>query len=203
MNLRCCSGILLATLAAGTVCGGEIINEDFEGAAFDPAFNHSIAGSWGFGSEGGGTVLWLYPATDTITFNLLPGEVVEWAQVTFTDYCSVGCTWVEFNGTEGSALIANSSVGGTETHDTAGLGLGTLTSIELHSSEGWFDNVMIEIADECSADLDGDGDVGFGDLLLVLGAWGTNGPGATLAAPFNTVDFADLLVVLTQWGPCP
>ncbi|MHC5115175.1 MAG: FG-GAP-like repeat-containing protein [Planctomycetota bacterium] len=55
----------------------------------------------------------------------------------------------------------------------------------------------------CPADLDGSGDVGFGDVLRVIAAWGAcpadcpedvNGNGA--------VDFADVLAVIGAWGTC-
>ena len=55
---------------------------------------------------------------------------------------------------------------------------------------------------ECPADLDGDLAVGFQDLLAVLAAWGTDGSGAELAEPTNTVDFSDLVALLADWGPC-
>jgi hypothetical protein len=51
--------------------------------------------------------------------------------------------------------------------------------------------------------VDGDGDVGIGDLLLLLGAWGPN-PGH--AADFDgdgEVGITDFLDLLAGWGPCP
>ena len=54
----------------------------------------------------------------------------------------------------------------------------------------------------CPADLDGDGDVGVPDLLSLLAAWGTNGPGADLVAPVDVVDVGDLLELLAGWGSC-
>lgn len=55
---------------------------------------------------------------------------------------------------------------------------------------------------ECLADLDGSGDVGFGDLLNVLDSWG-NGAGAPEDLDGDgTVGFGDLLIVLSAWGPC-
>ncbi|MCP3904082.1 MAG: hypothetical protein GY715_10655 [Planctomycetes bacterium] len=55
----------------------------------------------------------------------------------------------------------------------------------------------------CTGDLDGDGDVDFGDILSVIGAWGP-----CLACPQDLngnghVDFADVLAVIGAWGPCP
>ena len=58
-------------------------------------------------------------------------------------------------------------------------------------------------ADPCPEDLDESGDVGFGDVLEVLAAWGDcdkdcpedlDGSG--------DVGFGDLLLVLAAWGPC-
>lgn len=54
----------------------------------------------------------------------------------------------------------------------------------------------------CTGDLDDDGDVGFDDLVLVLGAWGNTGGPEDLDGS-GTVDFDDLLIVLDAWGPCP
>jgi hypothetical protein len=52
----------------------------------------------------------------------------------------------------------------------------------------------------CPADLNDDGTVNTGDLLILLGWWGTphgdiNGDGDT--------DTADLLALLAAWGQCP
>ena len=43
---------------------------------------------------------------------------------------------------------------------------------------------------DCAGDEDGDGEVGFGDLTMVLGSWG------------EVVGMNDLLQVLGNWGPC-
>ncbi len=53
----------------------------------------------------------------------------------------------------------------------------------------------------CLADLDGSGDVGFGDILAILSAWGNKG-GAEDLDGSGVVDFGDLLIVLAAWGPC-
>ncbi|MHC5114643.1 MAG: hypothetical protein ACYTGP_09470 [Planctomycetota bacterium] len=60
-------------------------------------------------------------------------------------------------------------------------------------------------ADPCPADLDGSGDVGFGDVLSVIGAWGPCPPGPCPndLSGNGSVDFADVLVVIAAWGPCP
>jgi hypothetical protein len=53
----------------------------------------------------------------------------------------------------------------------------------------------------CLGDLDDNGDVGFGDILAILSAWGNAG-GAEDLDGSGTVGFGDLLVVLGAWGPC-
>lgn len=53
-----------------------------------------------------------------------------------------------------------------------------------------------------AADLDGDGTVGFGDVLVVLSAWGPCPDGAACAADLDgdgTVAFGDVLAVLAAW----
>lgn len=45
--------------------------------------------------------------------------------------------------------------------------------------------------EECTWDLDGDGNVGTGDLILLLGSWGD---------PYGT---ADLIELLGNWGEFP
>ena len=54
----------------------------------------------------------------------------------------------------------------------------------------------------CPADVDDDGVVDFGDLLLILGAFGDLGGPADVDAS-GTVDFGDLLLTLGAFGPCP
>ncbi len=64
------------------------------------------------------------------------------------------------------------------------------------------DNLILESGPVCPADLDGDGIVGAGDLITLLGAWGEN-PGHP--ADFDgdgNVGTADLIVLLGDWGPC-
>ncbi|MCP3904895.1 MAG: hypothetical protein GY715_14820 [Planctomycetes bacterium] len=55
----------------------------------------------------------------------------------------------------------------------------------------------------CAADLDGSGDVGFGDVLEVIANWGcTTCPDEDISGN-GTVDFADILAIIAAWGPCP
>ena len=43
--------------------------------------------------------------------------------------------------------------------------------------------------------------VGLDDLIALLDAWGNEGGPEDLDGS-GTVDFGDILVVLTAWGPC-
>ncbi|MHC5114776.1 MAG: FG-GAP repeat domain-containing protein [Planctomycetota bacterium] len=55
----------------------------------------------------------------------------------------------------------------------------------------------------CPSDLDGSGDVGFGDILQVIGAWGPCAATCPQDLSGNgNVDFADILLVIGAWGPC-
>ena len=58
----------------------------------------------------------------------------------------------------------------------------------------------------CVADLDGSGDVGVKDLLILLGVWGPCPPKGDCPADFDgsgDVGVKDLLILLGNWGPCP
>lgn len=52
----------------------------------------------------------------------------------------------------------------------------------------------------CVEDIDGNGFVGPADLVLLLGAWSTSGPGDVDGS--GTVDAADLSILLAGWGWC-
>lgn len=56
--------------------------------------------------------------------------------------------------------------------------------------------------ESCSADIDGNGEVAVGDLLRVIGAWGScEGCSEDIDAN-GEVDVSDLLRVISDWGPC-
>lgn len=62
---------------------------------------------------------------------------------------------------------------------------------------------------ECPADADGNDEVGFSDVLLVLANWGCRPSEGNCADPNADVDgddeigFGDILTILGTWGPCP
>lgn len=65
----------------------------------------------------------------------------------------------------------------------------------------WIDDVALVIDAPCptSPDLDGDGSVGFGDILTLLAFWGEPGGPGDLDGD-GSVGFADLLMLLASWG---
>jgi hypothetical protein len=63
------------------------------------------------------------------------------------------------------------------------------------------ETITVAVIATCPADLDGDGQVGIGDLLIMLAAWGTSGPGDLDGS--GAVGITDLLSLLKSWGPCP
>ncbi len=62
---------------------------------------------------------------------------------------------------------------------------------------------QVETVDPLPTDLDGDGSVGFGDLVQLLASWGDcPGPGSCEADldGDGSVGFSDLVSMLSQWG---
>ena len=53
----------------------------------------------------------------------------------------------------------------------------------------------------CVGDIDDSGDVGTNDLILLLGAWGTDNADADLDGS-GDVGTNDLIILLGAWGPC-
>jgi len=51
-----------------------------------------------------------------------------------------------------------------------------------------------------AGDITGDGLVNVSDILLLISNWGTDGPGADLAAPFDVINVSDLLFIIDSWG---
>jgi hypothetical protein len=73
-------------------------------------------------------------------------------------------------------------------------------AVLVNGVEGAF---LIDLGPPCLPDIDGDGIVGFPDLLLLLSKWGPC-PGCPEDIDGNEeVGFPDLLVVLSTWGACP
>ncbi len=94
-----------------------------------------------------GNALDLWPAIDEITFDLAPGEYVNYASIEFCDYAN--STIFEVTGTLGKCTAEIFWNGGAwQTANTSGQPLGQITMIRLISSEGAFDNLTINVLPE-------------------------------------------------------
>ncbi len=103
----------------------------------------------------------------------------------------------------GSLLVTKSWTAGV-----AGGGAKNIAAVDLWANESahevYYDNLsLIQLVDPiCPADVNRDGVVDVLDLLLVLGAWGSDDEDADIVDD-GIVDVLDLLEVLSAWGPCP
>jgi hypothetical protein len=114
------------------------------------------------------------------------------------------------------SILLNNGDGTFAAHVTYGAGNGPW-SVAIGDLDGDVDldlAVANELSDDvsmlrndctppCHADLDGSGEVAFGDLLDLLAAWGPCGtPCPEDLDDDGTVAFLDLIEVLGSWGPC-
>ncbi len=97
------------------------------------------------------------------------------------------------------------------TGDGAGNGLNGTGDIAVDAAgnvylTGEFSNNAFKITPACPWDIDGSGDVGVKDLLILLGDWGPCPKKGDCPADFDDsgdVGVKDLLILLGVWGPCP
>jgi len=62
----------------------------------------------------------------------------------------------------------------------------------------------VEVLITCGPeDLDGDSNVGFSDIMMIIGAWGPCSACPEDLSGNGVVDFADILLVIAAWGACP
>lgn len=170
--------------------------------------------------------VWLVRTTDT-DVNGVPLLVTPWGDVT-TDLTHVLCTFdgagmskIYING----QLRASDDIGGDLSNWAHcfrfGLGnelfddwpwLGTFHLVSVYNRALTASEVTINynagpdpgMGVLCPSDISGhDGVVNVNDLFALLSNWATNGPGADLAMPLDTVDVQDLFQLLTAWGACP
>ncbi|MCP3902300.1 MAG: hypothetical protein GY715_01580 [Planctomycetes bacterium] len=72
-----------------------------------------------------------------------------------------------------------------------------------HNPDLAIDTIYELLADFSPYDLDGDGLVGFSDLLIVIGSWGPCGDCERCTADLDgncTVGFSDVLALIANWG---
>ncbi|HIN09336.1 MAG TPA: hypothetical protein EYM64_02030 [Phycisphaerales bacterium] len=70
--------------------------------------------------------------------------------------------------------------------------------------EAGIDNFQLEVVvcgGDCVGDIDGDGNVAVGDLLLIIADWGGSNPSTDLDGN-GIVAVGDLLIAIGNWGPC-
>ncbi|MCP3905896.1 MAG: hypothetical protein GY715_19910 [Planctomycetes bacterium] len=134
-----------------------------------------------------------------------------WAQKTHTGpLVYIAGTRVEYQvdttgGNSGSPVVdeATGKALAIHTHGGCGSGGNSGTSV-LHGG------LQLALAnpqgvcalDPCTADLDGSGDVGFRDILLMIGAWGACGDCPEDIDHNGVVNLGDILMLVTAWGPC-
>jgi probable HAF family extracellular repeat protein len=108
--------------------------------------------------------------------------------------------WLTFSpGLYGGGRLFSRNDGGAWTQHTADLLFETL----MHAPATSLDLDQNRVPDECECpDLDGNGDVDFQDLLLLLLAWGPCPACPADLDDSGAVDFQDLLRLLLAWGPC-
>ena len=80
----------------------------------------------------------------------------------------------------------------------------------LHDGPAWMNiphGVRVvggELVFDCYADLDGDGQVGIFEFLLVLGSWGPCDDDCLADLDHDgEVGITEFLTILGAWGPCP
>ena len=139
--------------------------EDFEDGdlpQFDPLFNHSfeplegldstfweISGPWG-SLEDSGYFLGLWPAKDTITFNLQPGQAVYGVSVDIMNFADSSS--VRFIGSEGEFTYSEEPFTlEWITFTTENLDIGEIRAIELFSNEALYDNIAIYVEPQFEA----------------------------------------------------
>ncbi|MCP3904661.1 MAG: hypothetical protein GY715_13625 [Planctomycetes bacterium] len=134
-------------------------------------------------------------------------EVSDNGGSTWTDLETVGPAGAEADGGWNSRTYRVADIVGTANDQfrirfmASDLGTGSVV-------EAGVDAVKIEQFEcggvPCAEDLDGSGDVGFGDILTIIGAWGPCGvPCPEDLSGNGNVDFADILAVIAAFGSCP
>lgn len=72
---------------------------------------------------------------------------------------------------------------------------------EYETSAGW-QTYVGSATITCVEDVNADGFVDVTDLLALISAWGTDGNGSELAAPYDIIDVSDILSVVAALGNC-
>ncbi|MHC5113039.1 MAG: hypothetical protein ACYTGP_01265 [Planctomycetota bacterium] len=98
-----------------------------------------------------------------------------------------------------------------EPHGVVGSGIGSVHLGMAHDPDldgrYWIDDVSLCEGEDpidtcCPEDLDGSGDVGFGDIFVIISMWGACAGCPADLDGSGFVDFADILIAVGAWGPC-
>jgi hypothetical protein len=127
---------------------------------------------------------------------LLEGDLVDWNGDGVIDGLDDGARITDFTGITALVLGDRDATGKGRAYFTADMVFDSVPDV----IEGL---VTLEIAlATCASDVDGDGQVGFSDLLEVLSNWGPCVGCPSDIDGDGMVGFSDLLIVLSTWGPC-
>ncbi|MBO6514116.1 MAG: hypothetical protein JJ974_09145 [Phycisphaerales bacterium] len=150
---RTAAALALAGLATSSTA--RLIIEDFDGADFNPELNFDFSSDFtDFDtSDHMDGVLWLYSDLADITVTTLgPGEWIESVEVTWTDFCGLGCTNLELLGDNNSFNIGNADVQGSETVFASMADLGEpITNFTISSFEGRIERIVVDVVPAPSA----------------------------------------------------
>lgn len=113
---------------------------------------------------------------------------------------------MDFDPATGAMLVVDGDFGGTNKLYRFDEPTGTLieigaTGVAVGNSAGLAGLAFGPSAQQCAADIDGDGDVGGTDLSALLSAWGTSTASADIDGN-GMVNATDLTLLLAAWGAC-
>ena len=159
MNIKA-TLLAISVIAASTQA--RVIHEDFRDMAGGPAFDPELTFDFGTDTDftGGGDTndlfagaLWLYSDLVTVSVNsLAPDEYIESVEVSWTDFCGIGCTIIQAVGATTDLALANTVVSSTETRSISSMDLGeNIEFFRLSSFEGRMNKLTINIVPSPSA----------------------------------------------------
>ena len=93
-------------------------------------------------------------------------------------------------------MVSMAGVAQADRGDSWGGGMGAIPYFD--QAPGWNED-WVYAGSGCEYDTDGTGAVDVGDLLAVIGGWGTDTPDFS---GDGVVSVEDLLLVIQEWGPC-
>lgn len=107
----------------------------------------------------------------------------------------------------GQQLVVGDGVeDGADVRTVAGMLVGTANrsgevAVKLHFTDNTLGVFTVRLAD-CTGDVDGDGEVGITDFLILLANWGPNAGHPADIDGDGEVGITDFLALLGNWGPC-